>query len=483
MSDFNLYSVNWQDGMLLSMQHLKDQEKYFETLARWYAADAGNNYGLVKKSPDQPALSLNASLSGNRLRVEVSHCRALTSGGIFIEFNPSLDGGNVLSAEADINETSVPIFIAVDPAEKNPTGDPDASEEVPRLPYRIPKYTIHLIDPPGLPESHWLQIARMSVSGSDVNPAPDYFPPCVNICADERLAAMAVDYRNRMENILALSTRAFMAVTSAGALEGASTTLKSAFKDTMYYLVYHMSSHLDDFILEHRTAHPSRMIIQFKKLFRLLSSLLGLQPSLKDYLNERFFVKEHKTDIGRFTATVDDFLLSEYDHNNIAGQIQMIDGILGVLRGLMGFLAQTRPEELADQAVATETLTYQGQTYQNTPYQSCRLEQVGELSYLIMDLTEPGPLADVVILIAKDLYTDTEWRSMQIRLGINEARGLGETDPIDIDITTFANKVALHPRDMLQSSAVRQVTLIFRGTGDPQKMANLSSMDLILYTM
>jgi len=74
-------------------------------------------------------------------------------------------------------------------------------------------------------------------------------------------------------------------------------------------------------------------------------------------------------------------------------------------------------------------------------------------------------------------------RSMQVRLGINAARGLGETDPIDVDTVAFGNKVALHPRDMLESSSVRQVTLIFRGAPDPNKFAGLGSMDLILYSL
>jgi hypothetical protein len=72
---------------------------------------------------------------------------------------------------------------------------------------------------------------------------------------------------------------------------------------------------------------------------------------------------------------------------------------------------------------------------------------------------------------------------MQVRLGVNEARGLGETDPIDVDAFTFGNKVALHPRDMLKSSSVRKFTLIFRGAGDPKKFEGLGKMDLIVYAL
>jgi len=483
MSDFKLNSVNWQDGMLLSMQHLKDQDRHLEELTRWYAADVSDNYGLVKRSSDKPTLKITAALSGSRLKVELADCQAITPSGHYIEFNETVSGGEILKAEADIDETQVPVFIGVNSTAKKMVGQPDPSEEIPRIPFQMPNYTLCLIDPPALPENNYIQIAKLLINGAEVVQAPDYFPPCVTINADDRLSALAVDYRNRMENLLSLSTRAFMAVTSTGALEGASTTLQSAFKDTMYYLVYHMATHLDDLVVGHNAPHPGRMVIQFKKLFRVVSSLLNLHPGLKDYLNERFFSKELNSDVGKYMASVDTFLLSEYNHKDIAGSIQMIEGILGALRGLMAFLAQTKLEELGEQAVATETLTYQGKTYKNTAYKTSRLEQVGELSYLVLEIADPGPVNDTVILITKDLFTDAEWRSLQIRLGLNESRGLGETDPVDADTTTFGNKVAFHPRDMLQSSTVNQVTLIFRGTANAQKMANLGVTDLILYTI
>jgi len=92
-------------------------------------------------------------------------------------------------------------------------------------------------------------------------------------------------------------------------------------------------------------------------------------------------------------------------------------------------------------------------------------------------------MSDVVALISKNLFSEAEWRSMQVRLGLNEARGLGETDPVDVDTTAFGNKVALHPRDMLEVSSVKQMTLIFRGIPNPDKLAKLGKMDLITYSV
>ena len=53
--------------------------------------------------------------------------------------------------------------------------------------------------------------------------------------------------------------------------------------------------------------------------------------------------------------------------------------------------------------------------------------------------------------------------------------------PIDLDTTTYGDKVALRPQDMLPSPAVSQITLVFRGVREPAKFADLSGSDLVVY--
>jgi hypothetical protein len=482
MSDFNLYSVNWQDGMLISRQHLQEQERYLEQLARWHAANIGDIYGLVRKSRSgKSALSLNLSVSGNRLRVEVVRCQGLTPDGQYIEIGESSQ--EVVRGECEIDQTTVPVYIGVDAEGKKAIGDPDPAEDIPRVPYLINNYSVHLGTPPNMPEGQYLQVAELNINGSEVNLSATYYPPCITLYADERLARTATELQNRMENLLSLSTRAYRAMASSGSLSGESTSLQRAFKETLNLFVYHMAANLDGFVTGPNAGHPVFLVITFKKLFRVFSTLINLHPGLKDYLNEKYFSRELKTEIGRFQSSIEGFIMSEYNHQDLGGQIKVIDEILDILRGAFAFLAQTKREELGEQAVATETLTYSGRTYRNLRYSSSRLEQVGELSYLLIEVSEPCPISDIVSLMSKDLFSDAEWRSMQVRLGLNEARGLGETDPVDVDTVAFGNKVALHPRDMLESASVRQVTLIFRGASAPEKFGQLGQMDLILYSM
>jgi len=482
MSDLRLYSVNWQDGMLITQKHLKDQELYFEELTRWYALQVGDRYGLVRKSASgQPALSLTLGVSGNRLRVEITRCQAVAPDGTYIDISGS--NKSPVRGEAEITGSVMPVYIGVDPEGKKQVGDPDPGEDLPRLPYLQHTYRVYLGQLPNLSGDRFLQVAQLVISGGEVSHAPDYYPPCLTLYADERLAAKASDLRNRLENLLSLSSRAFMAVSSSDALKGESTELQRAVKETVNLFVNHLAATIDDFIVGPNAGHPLTMVSVFKKLFRVFSTLLNLHPGLRDYLNEQFFTKELQTDVGRFLAAIDGYLLADYDHRDLGGHIQQLNEIMDQLRGVVAFLAQTKREALGDQAVATETLTYASRTYRNVAYKATRLEQAGDLSYLLIEIPEPRRVRDSVVLITKGLFSDTEWRSMQVRLGLNQARGLGETDPIDVDTVTFGNKVALHPRDMLETAAVRQMTLIFRRAPDGTKFGNLGKIDLLVYTM
>jgi hypothetical protein len=480
MSDFKLYSVNWQDGMLITQRHLKDQEDFFENLARWYAQSGGDAYGLVSRN-GQHALSLNVSQSGGRVKVEVVRCEAVTADGSYIEINEST--APTIKAEGEIAEGRIPVYLAVERGAKQQVGEADPEEEVPRLPYLSPGYSLHVGTPPSGPENSYLQLAELVAGGAEIAPATDFYPPCMSLYADANLYQQATDFRNRLETLLALASRAHMAVVTENALAGEKTELQVAFRETLHQLVYHLAANLDGFVIGRNAGHPIQMVLTFKRLFRVFSASLNLYPGLKDYLNEKLFVKVLKADLRQFVSSLDSFLLAEYDHRNLGVHVTAIAEILGTLKRVMEFLGQVKSDQLGAQAVATDMLTYRGKTYRLVDHTACRLEQMGELSYLIVDAAEARKVGDCAILISKDLYSQNEWLAMQIRLGLNEARALGETDPVDIDTTTYGNKVALHPRDMFEMSGVKQYALMFRGAFDPQKMADLGKMDIQIYAV
>lgn len=482
MSYLSLNSVNWQDGMLITQQHLKDQEKYFEELSRWYALQVGDGYGLVRKSTDgREALAMDLSVTGDHLRVEVTRCQAITQDGRVIEINDL--NQNVISSETLLSDSPIAVYVSIDPQSKKQIGDPDPSEEIPRVPSLAYSYSLHLGQPPNLSVGSYIQVAELTVTGNDISQSKDFYPPCMTLYAHENLHGRANDYRNRLENLLSLCSQAYKTVVAGGLLVGEKTELQTAFRDVVFQFGYHLSSSLDDFMVGRNAGHPLVLVNFFKKLFRTLTTLMNFQPGLKDLLNERFFIRELHSDIGSFMSSVDNFLLSEYNHQDIGGHLRAIDKLLKVVHGIFGFLAQVKKDQLGEQAVATDTVTYEGKTYRVVEYSEIRTEKSAGLIYLLIDIPTPCPVADMVTLLSKDLFSDAEWKLMQVRLGLNEARGLGETDPITIDTVAFGNKVALRAHDMVKTSAVNRVNLIFRGVPDVGKFDNLGKSDLIVYAV
>ena len=480
MGDFNLNSVNWQDGMLINQHHLKSQNKYIEELSRWYAARAGDSYGLVRRSTTAEALTLNVTVNGANVHVEVVRCQAVTSGGYFIEISEL--SRNTISAEVDMGGESIPIYIAVNPESKIQVGDPDPDEDVPRIPYLSSAYFLHLGQPPNFPMSNFLQIGLLVSSGDGVVLSENYYPPSMTLFAHEKLTELTRNYKNKLDSLLALTSRAYGAVVG-GSMSGERTELQTALKDTIYQYGIYLSTSLDSFVVGKNSAHPIELIVYFKKLFRVFSTLLNFQPGLKDYLNEKFFSKELNSELGTYMSAVDNFLLAEYNHQNVAGHIRAINENFEVLRGIFGYLAQVDKDQLGDQAVATDTVTYQGKTYRMVEFAGCRVEEASGLCYLLINIPKPQPISDMVTLLVKDMFTVEQWNSMQVRLGLNEARGLGETDPVKVDTTTYGNKVAFWSQDMVKSASVNQVNLIFRGTPDISKFDNLGKTDLIVYAV
>ncbi len=483
MSDFRLYSVNWRDGMLLGQAHLAALEEYLESRDRWYAATGADRWGLMRGqgAEGHAALAMNLTAGSDRLRVEVTRCRAMTPGGWLIDVGG--DSSGPLTAETDISGEQIGVYIGVDDPTKRETGEPSPDEDPPRRPWRTSSYFLMLGEKPPLTQNRWIQVAHLAAQGSEVEPVRDYYPPCLSTHADERLDKATHDLRNRLENLLSLSSRAFIAINADGSLSGEKTSLQDAFKQTVYQFASHLSASLDTFVVGRNSRHPMEVVVFFKRLFRVFSTALNLQPVLKDFLNEKFFTREAATEAGHFLASIDSFVMTDYDHNGIGRHMREIDRILGVLRGLFGFFAQVKKEQLGAQAVASDSITYRGQSYRVAEYTDVQVESMGELNYLIINLPEPRELSDVAVLLNKDLFNATQWSTMQVRLGLNEARGLGETDPVDIDAGTYDAKVALHPQDMLKTPGVRQLTLIFRGAADADRFAGLGKMDMSVYVV
>ena len=482
MKDINLRSVNWQDGMLLQGQHLLAQERFMEELARAYGRPTGDNYGLVRSGQDSPpALQLSAAVRGSQIQVTLERCHAVTPDGYLIELNPATR--RPLQVTIPAQEGEIPVYVAVHPDEKVAGGEPDPHEEPPRQPYRLPEYLLYAGEQPDLPGGCTLQVGLFSYDGVEIAPVDDFFPPCVSLYADERLYRRAVEMRQRLETLLSVGSKSYAAVTGGGVTGQDGSSLQADLKSLVYGFLTFLGGVIDSFQPGPGAGHPRTLVILHKQLLRTFRILIDLHPSARDYLHEQYFVKQAGMDIAQFQATVDEILLAPYNHEEIGGYLRRLDAMTEHLKGILTYLAGLSKEQLGPQALPTESLAYGGRTYQMVPYGHTEMEQVGELVYLQVRLEASRQINDTVVLLAKNLFSSRDWHNVQVRLGINDARGLGETDPMEVDVTTFGDKVAMRPHDMVAAPDVSRMTLIFRGIRDARTFSRLGRADLAVYAM
>jgi hypothetical protein len=480
MDEFVLHSVNWQDGMLISSRHFEEQEKYLEELARWFGYRAGIQYGLISKSAsDRPALVMNCTLNGSTLRVEIARCQALTRGGHAIEINEACQ--NMVVGEATVESNMVPVYLSIDPSRRKQVGVPDPAENIPRLPFETPEYALSIGQAPNVAEGSLLQIGLLSIVDGSVSPAPDYFPPCVSVQAHDQLLQKARSYRAGLETLLRTLSRAYEALGStSGPAADAGGSLQGHCRQIIRDLAIVLAGTVDSVVTGGDGMHPGDMVRTFKRVFRTLSVLLSLEPGVKDFLNQRYFEREAGSNITAFLSAIDGFLVDQYNHLDIAGHVRQIDNLLERTSGVFGFFAQSGPIT----PEPTETITYQGKTFTRITYAGYRVEELTDFCSLLVSLQSAMPVKDLVVLMTKELFESGQWSDMQARIGLNEAKRLGETDPLALDINTFGTKVALRAPDMTTTQSVNQVNLVFRtrGRSIAGKFEHLSASDLIVYT-
>ena len=199
MEENNYLPVNWIDGMKINKTHFIAQDNAM----RYQLAQNTNcllnelNYGLLPVGPSGDGLKLFISSDNqNKLQVRIQQCRAITSGGYYIEFNEDtlLQGMNkavpVASTPATLKElksrgTDFYIVLSINPYKRVPFGTADLNEVPPRIPFTAPSYSLDLIPSQDVTRNvmgPWqLPVGKISIEDQRVMLEEDYIPPCSSV--------------------------------------------------------------------------------------------------------------------------------------------------------------------------------------------------------------------------------------------------------------------------------------------------------------
>ena len=217
------YPVNWVDGMKIARRHFTEFEHFVSDHLRDGSAAGltSYNYGLLPS--DLPDFSVQVITDPNQnLRIQLTNCRAITGAGCRIELvNTTVELATSLNEVLTkfnmpmADELQFLIVLTVDLFNRQPTGQPSATEAFPRPPFSRPSYTLNVVPrhqydaPPGQRpayrstefESFHLIVGQLSCKYGQLMNDDLYIPACASINSHTRLRAWADNTRKLLSEV------------------------------------------------------------------------------------------------------------------------------------------------------------------------------------------------------------------------------------------------------------------------------------------
>ena len=184
-------NVNWSDGMNISKDHFLQLENAFGDHLRDTVALTLTpyNYGLLLPSATS-AGSLALTLTSNQ--VQLTTCRAITSGGVRIEIPTYTSQRLQLTlTDADYTHPALAVVLSINPFDRMAVGQPNPNENSARPPYAVPNCKLLLKPLPNVLEPEFsmneLVIGRITINQGEARLDPTYIPPCNRVASHKRL--------------------------------------------------------------------------------------------------------------------------------------------------------------------------------------------------------------------------------------------------------------------------------------------------------
>lgn len=480
MDNFNLWSVNWKDGMLVSQQHLKEQERYFEELLRWTLFHLPHEYGLVKGPMHAgDPLDLDVRMEGDILRVFLRTCTAVTQGGHLIYVTDANQGDEPVFAHKQVSlekTERIGVYLVVKPNSKKEVGDPDPDEDPPRFPYLTSRYELVLGEVPKLSDGIFLQVGELEVMEGKVEPSRDFIPPCMTISSFSRLQDQIARFYTTLEGIQrnALNTLEGFARRSQAESLSEQSQIKSL-RSQFEWLVQNIASSLDIYLSSLSNKSPREVVGFFKGFFKGYQVFFKLDPGLEEFIINEYFTKHLTPSQGdMFFELFESFAKLNYNHSDLRSHLRRISQILQIMEGILKFFAEgfTGTED---------KIIYESIEYSLIRYQKPTYRQDGDIYYLVLDGFGSKPVQNVIVRIKKVVIRREDYSRIAVFLGDNENDTLATAVPSVLDTEKFTEWIVIKPRMDLSCAGLNRLTIIFAGNLENRRLQSVSSDEIQVF--
>ncbi len=331
------FPVNWIDGMKINKNLFIAQDDATKDALHDVAALSLSplKYGILPSSASgENTYNVKFSLDNqNTLRVTILSCQAITPGGMRINI-PALgksgqgdtDGVPATSFQfsASAGESAYWVVITVHPFEKLPSGNPDISENPPRLPYVLPSYQVEVISNSQYSQfannPYALMIGKILVNGSNVRIEEEYIPPCFSISAHPDLMTLHGELDHFLSELEIRGSRIVQKIFKRSQQNELSELVMFFCDRMMLYLGQSITN------LRWIQAHeaPAALLASIVGLARVMKNTIDLRigsgkEEMMNYLSEWCDLKQ-----GELENMLSNLANLRYDNNDVNKNIQPI---------------------------------------------------------------------------------------------------------------------------------------------------------------
>lgn len=330
--------------MKVSQQHFIEQQFAFTQTVLESAAAFCNTvyYGLLPPVySNTPSCTLHVNIeNGSVLHVQLSHCRAVTPGGAFIEIDPQHSLPVTLSARMDElvrtagEADNYLLVLSVDPYALVPAGEADPEEVPARYPYTRPAYALSLLplaqDGPSSIGPFHVSVGKLHIRDGVVQLAGGYIPPCTAVYSYPVLAdahSMALNLLLKLEGLCQQITHKILQ-------KDQQYQLAQIIKHITEHILLYLNNHLYHFnhLLPHEP--PARMIAAVAGLAKTIKNAIDIRQGTgkEELLN--YFSEWCDLNQAQFEQVVAAVMGHAYQHTDIEPGIEKSIHFLKEITGL-----------------------------------------------------------------------------------------------------------------------------------------------------
>ena len=344
--------VNWRDGMKITQRHLAAHDSAIRDAMRDYAAVGINahNYGLLPGA-DGMSAGIQISVMGDTIRL--LSCRAITPGGIRVEWDSGADQESVSLSLLDYKSRlgNIGIFyvvLRISLANQVETGEYDTEELPLRKPFKVLKPMLELLSVhEKIADSYSIPIFRVRFEGQLFSPDYDYIPPSTGVFGENLLWY----YETCGKQIASIHQNAVLTIRKINGMQNLSAVARDI-NQIMEKLVMTGLEVIDHYRIISKEQPPIYFIgdlMKYARTMRIALDCLSERSAgrLYEYMRNnvggttKFNMHVPEVTKSLMDSMIDTLLTSQYNHNdctmlldNIKGYLDFIEFVLQSLLAL-----------------------------------------------------------------------------------------------------------------------------------------------------